>query len=79
MHIVTLRHDPLGLWVDKYPVLIPPLDSILVETFEAFDLANEWGTDLQFLDKSREYDYLVFLPEDLRETVRWSGQRLGLC
>lgn len=78
MHLVTLRHDPLGLWVDKHPVFIPPLDCILVSALEAFDLANEWSTDVVFLDKSREFDYLVFLPEDLYATVRWSAERLGL-
>jgi hypothetical protein len=78
MDLVTLSHDPLGLWVNNHPVFIPPLDSILVESFEAFDLAERWSTDLMLLDKSLEYDYLVYLPSGLIATVKWCAERLRL-
>jgi hypothetical protein len=80
MNIVTLRRFPeLGLWVDDHPVFTPPLDSVLADAFEAHDLAEEWSTDVLFLDKSTEYDYLVYLPSGLLVTVRYCGELLGLA
>jgi hypothetical protein len=79
MHLVTLRHiDPVGIWVDEYPVFVPFLDSILVPDHKALDLAEEWSTDVVFLSKAVEYDYMVYLPSGLLANVRFCGQRLGL-
>lgn len=78
LEIVTLSHDPLGLWVGDHPVFIPPLDSVLVDATVAHSLAEKWSTDLLFLDKSIEYDYLVYLPSGLLATVKWCGERLRL-
>lgn len=78
MQLVTLRRDPLGLWVDNHPVLIPFLDSVLVGDEIAFDLAEEWATDLRYLKFSREYDYIVYLPQMVIPRVEWAAEQIGL-
>lgn len=79
MHLVTLRHiDPVGIWVDEFPVVIPFFDSILVPDHKAFDLAEEWSTDVVFLSKVVDYDYMVYLPERIVTNVLWCADRLRL-
>lgn len=79
MHLVTLRHiDPVGIWVDEYPVFVPFLDSILVPDHKAFDLAEEWSTDVVYLNKVEEYDYMVYLPSGLLANVRYCADRLRM-
>lgn len=79
MHLVTLRHiDPMGIWVDDYPVALPFLDSILVPDHKAFDLAEEWSTEVVYLNKVVEYDYMVYLPKRLVVNVLWCADRLRL-
>lgn len=79
MHLVTLSHvDPIGIWVDQYPVVVPFFDSILVPDAKAFDLAEEWSTDVRYLDKAVEYNWMVWLPSGLAANVRYCGEWLGL-
>lgn len=79
MHLVTLRHvNPVGIWVDEYPVAVPFLDSILVPDNKALDLAEEWSTDVVFLSKVLEYDYMVYLPTYLATNVKFAASRLKL-
>lgn len=79
MHLVTLRHiDPVGIWVDEYPVFAPFFDSILVPDHNAFDLAEEWSTEVVFLNKVVDYDYMVYLPLDIRANVHWCATRFRL-
>ena len=76
--VVTLsKIDPVGLWVAGYPVVIPLLDSVLVEGSEAHELALQWHTDLQFLDHVRDYDYMVYLPWEVRPRVKYAAESLG--
>jgi hypothetical protein len=79
MHLVTLRQvDPIGIWVDEYPVIVPFFDSILVPDEKAFDLAEEWSTDVFFLSKVADYDYMVYLPKQIVTNVRYCADRLRL-
>lgn len=79
MHLVTLRHvDPVGIWVDDYPVVVPFFDSILVPDEKALDLAEEWFTEVVFLDKALDYDYMVYLPTRIATNVRFCAERLRL-
>jgi hypothetical protein len=79
MDLVTIRHEPLGLWVSEYPVFVPPLDAVLVFShLAAIELAERWSTDLIYLDHSMEYDCMVFLPSELLPTVKWAGEYLKL-
>lgn len=80
MNLVTLSHvPPVGIWVNNYPVVVPFMDSVLAPSPDAFDLAEDWATDLYFLKFLRDQKYMVYLPEDLREHVEWAGKRLNLC
>lgn len=76
--LVTLsKVDPVGIWVNSHPVVIPLLDCVLVEGEEALDLAREWRTDVQYLDHVRDYDYIVYLPWGVRPNVRVAAESLG--
>lgn len=80
MDLVTLsKVDPVGIWVNGYPVVMPFLDSVLAPSPDAFDLAEEWATDLYFLKFVRDESYMVYLPQDVRDTVKWCGTCLNLC
>jgi hypothetical protein len=79
MDLVTIRHNPLGLWVSEYPVFIPSLDAVLVASgLEGIELAERWSTDLLYLNHSLKYDCMVFLPSELLPTVKWAGDHLNL-
>lgn len=76
--LVTLsKVDPVGIWVNGHPVVIPLLDSVLVEGSEAIDLAYEWRTEAVFLDYVRDYDWMVYLPWGVRPNVRVAAESLG--
>ena len=79
MQLVTLsKVDPIGIWVEGFPVFVPFLDSVLVPDARAYELADEWKTDLLFLNRTLMYDYLVYLPPKVRPTVEWCAESLGL-
>jgi len=44
----------------------------------ATDLAERWSTEAIFLDRSIEFDYMVFLPKEILPTVKWAGEYLHL-
>jgi hypothetical protein len=77
--LVTIRRvNPIGIWVDDYPVIVPFLDSVLAPSPDAFDLAEEWSTDLYFFKFTRDEQYMVYLPERTRSNVEWAAESLGL-
>lgn len=77
MLLVTVQTvKPLGIWVEQYPVVLPFFDSVYAPATVAEELAEEWATDLLYL-KTKDYDYMVYLPEDTRYTVEWCADRLG--
>jgi hypothetical protein len=79
MEIVTIRQvPPIGIWVNNYPVIFPFLDSVLAPSPDAFDLVEEWATDLYYLKFTRDESYMVYLPERTRENVMWAAKRLSL-
>ena len=79
MEIVTVRHvDPVGIWVNDYPVIFPFLDSVLAPSPDAFELAEEWVTDLYRFKFLRDERYMVYLPQHTRENVFWAAKRLAL-
>lgn len=79
MELVTIRHvDPIGIWVNNYPVVFPFLDSVLAPSPDAFALAKEWDTDYFCFKFLRDQRYMVYLPEHTRENVMWAAKRLSL-
>jgi hypothetical protein len=78
MHLVTLTYKPPGIWVNNHPVIVPFLDAVLADSLVAFDLAEEWSTDVAFLDKSREFDYLVYLPASALPAVKLAALQVRL-
>lgn len=79
MELITVnKTDPLGIWVNDHPVIIPFCDAVLVEDEIAFDLAEEWHTDLKFLKFVRDYDYMVYLPKRLQTPIVWAAAKIGL-
>lgn len=79
MELITVSQtDPLGIWVNNHPVVIPFCDAVLVDSHIAYDLAEEWHTDLKFLKFVRDYDYMVFLPERLHPPISWAAKKIGL-
>ena len=79
MELVTIRHDPLGIWVRDHPVIIPFLDSVLAPEPDCFELAEEWSTDLYRFEFVRDQQFMVYLPQNVRKTVEWCGRYLELC
>jgi hypothetical protein len=79
MPLVTLsKIDPVGIWVDSYPVIFPFLDAVMAPSPEAFDLCEEWATDLYFLKFTLDQEYMVYLPPRVRPNVLWAAENLGL-
>jgi hypothetical protein len=78
--LITARQvDPIGVWVDDYPVIFPFLDAVYAKAPDAFDLAEEWCTDLYYFKFMRDPRFMVYLPQDARERVRFAVDRLKLC
>jgi hypothetical protein len=78
--LITARQvDPIGVWVDDYPVALPFTDAVYAKAPTAFDLAEEWGTDLYYFKFVRDPKFLVYLPQDARERVQFAVDRLRLC
>jgi hypothetical protein len=79
MDLVYIRHKPLGIWVLDWPVFVPPLDQVLVASEdEAYVLAERWSTDLTLLNRSKEFEALVWIPREILPTVKWAGEYLNL-
>lgn len=79
MQLVTIRRvDPIGIWVDDYPVIVPFLDSVLAPPSDAFDLAYEWNTDYYCFEFTKDKQYMVYLPRPIRSNVEWAARSLGL-
>lgn len=77
--LVTLsRVEPIGIWVDSYPVIVPFLDSVLAPMPDAETLAEEWATDLFRLEFTRDEKYMVYLPLRARSNVLWAAESLGI-
>jgi hypothetical protein len=77
--LVTVRPtDPVGIWVDDYPVVVPFFDAVYAPSTVAHDLAEEWATDLYWLKFSLDHEYMVYLPQDTRTTVEWTATTLNL-
>lgn len=77
MRLVTINSDPLGIWVNNYPVIFPFLDSVLAPRPDCYDLAEEWATDLYYFKFVRDEQYMVYLPPSIRTTVEWAAGQLG--
>jgi hypothetical protein len=79
MPLVTLsKVEPIGIWVDGYPVIVPFLDSVLAPSPDVYDLVERWSTDYFFFKFTRDEHYMVYLPEDVIYNVEWAADRLGL-
>lgn len=77
--LITARQvDPIGVWVDDYPVAFPFLDAVYAKAPDAFDLAEEWCTDLYYFKFMRDPRFMVYLPQEARERVEFAVERLAL-
>lgn len=76
---VSFSPIPPTIYVADHIVFWPCLDSVLATDDDAYDLADRWQTDRQFLSISREWDWLVFLPEQLLRPVHHAAKRLALA
>lgn len=77
--LITARQvDPIGVWVDDYPVAFPFMDAVYAKAPDAFDLAEAWSTDLYYFKFMRDPRFMVYLPQEACERVEFAVERLAL-